>query len=178
MQPKLKEKLSTNVPVVVILKKRAGTYPNQFAPGEMNYMYIFDMGGQEHVHFANEREEGALGLFREGEEVQVIRREMVKGDKRIYFLEWTPISGIEARAAAKPQLRTNTGEDTQKKRAAEMDYERRMKDICICLQGLTQSFIIAGDPKPLECARLMRKELLKAAQEEIEAEKVSQIFHG
>ena len=157
--PKLKDNLQTNVARTLTLTKRGKAYPNQFKPGELNYMYIFaDALGAEFSHFASEREEEILKLFQPGEEIQVVRAEGQSEKGRYYYLVWSPKEGAEARAAASPQMRSNTGEQTQQKRQEAYKDEQAWKNISITLQAFTKSWIESGMAKtPEEACNLAKQ---------------------
>jgi hypothetical protein len=107
----LKDSLLTNVPKLVTMAKRIGQYPEtdyttKQPTGRMQTLYTFHLpDGPDVWHYAKEREEETLSLFKPGETLQVVRQESVKDDgKRISFLVWTPPEGAEARMAATPQM--------------------------------------------------------------------------
>lgn len=163
----LKKQLATNVPQRFRMKKRAGSYPetdyNTKQPtGKMEFLYIFtDAKGQELKHYAKEREEETLKLFNPGEQMQVVLQETMKqtptGEKRISFLVWTPPEGAEARAAATPQIRTNTAETRQERRQDAYQEAQQAKDVSITLLAFSKSLIESGIQDPQKVSELSRQ---------------------
>lgn len=153
MEPKLgylKDSLLTNVPKLVTMAKRIGQYPEtdyttKQPTGRMQTLYTFHLpDGPDVRHYAKEREEETLSLFKPGETLQVVRQESVKDDgKRISFLVWTPPEGAEARMAASPQMgNTRMAGDAKKledRQNAESEKWAK-KDIAITLGMLTKLF--------------------------------------
>ncbi len=149
--PYLKDKVLTNIPAVVRIVKRVGQYPEtdyntKQETGRMQTLYNFDLDGTTYRHYAKEREEEVLCLFKAGELVQVVRQEQTKADgKRIQFLVWTPTEGTEARAAATPQPQSNTRQTATQREMKENKENQEEKSIAICLQGFMQAYIAGTD---------------------------------
>lgn len=151
MKEYLKKYLATNIPQILILKKRYDPKPeldfNTKEPtGKNEYPYLFvTPEGRELMHYAKEYEEENLKLFKEGEHVQIVRQEKVKSDgKSFKIMVWTPEHGAEATSAATPQPLTGTGTAKQYSRFEDQDKQRKAKEIQICLQGFMQSHINSG----------------------------------
>lgn len=146
----LKEHLSTNIPLPVVIMKRVGQYPEtdfstKQPTGRMQTLYNFQLPtGQIVRHYAKEREEDVLQHFHTGETVQVVRQESNRDGKLIHFLVWTPKDGAEARAAANPQPMTNSRQTATQRDLKDREEEREQKDIQICLQGFMQAFVASG----------------------------------
>lgn len=147
----LKKSLQTNVKKIVTIKKRGGSYPetdfNTKQPtGKMTFLYVFaDEQGNELKHYAKEREEETLKLFSAGDKVQVVLQEMMKEingtEKRISFLVWSGLDGVES--SVQP-LRGNTAQTKQDNNQYDAGLERKEHDWKLGLAGIVQAMIIAG----------------------------------
>lgn len=121
----LKKKLATNIPVVVMMKKRLPSkeeldFNTKQPTGAQEFPYCFVLNGEEVWHYAKEYEEQNLSLFSEGQLLQVVRQEKAgKNGKNYKLMIWTPPDGIEAETAANPQPQTNTALEKSKKTADE-----------------------------------------------------------
>lgn len=151
MKEYLKKYLATNIPQILILRKRYDPKPElEFTTkeptGKNEHPYLFvTPEGRELMHYAKEYEEENLKLFKEGEHVQIVRQEKVKADgKSFKIMVWTPEDGAEAISAATPQPLTGTATAKQEKRFEDQDKQRKAKDMQICLQGFMQAHIISG----------------------------------
>ena len=174
---KLKETLATNIPMTLTMKKRGPSYPetdyNTREPtGKKIFLYVFtNPEGQEVKHYANEREQENLSLFQPGEKLQVVRQEAMKDDKRIAFLVWTGAEGAEARAAATPQVQTNTAIATQHKKAEEYKDAETEKWDRIALSKIVHEFqktAYAMGKSIVECsidAKALTREQYKIVEE-------------
>ena len=143
---KLNKVLQTNIPMVLTLKKRSGPYDDSYNEGKKNWLYIFTDGSRDLKHYANENQQETLSLFKEGEEIQVVRQEKINDttNTRYSVYIFTPAHGAEADMAANPELRGNVGQETQKKKEISYDTQQRMKEMQISLQGYHQAHINAG----------------------------------
>lgn len=169
---KLKETLSTNVPVVLRIKKRGGEYPEtnyttKEPTGRSIFLYFFENDkGEELKHYASEKDQEVLSLFQAGESVQVVLKDtLTKEKKRITYLSFTPVDGAEAQAAATPQLKSNTAETRGDRKQEAWQSEDKIKQIMISLAGLTQSHICAGktNEEALALAVEARKMIIEKA---------------
>ena len=157
----LKKQQQTNIPMRIKLCKRWPPTPEKDfttkePTGRNQYPYdLQDERGTQLKHYATEREEETLKLFKEGETLQVVRQEQVKTDgKRIAYNVWTTVDGIEARTAAALPLRSNVQEVTHQKHQDSFERENKIKQIMISLAGLTQAFISNGKNSPQEALDL------------------------
>lgn len=149
---KLKETLSTNVPVVLRIKKRGGEYPEtnyttKEPTGRSIFLYFFENeNGEELKHYASQKDhEEVLTHFQAGESVQVVLKDtLTKDKKRITYLAFTPVDGAEAQAARTPQLKSNTADTRHERKMDAMDTERSIHDWKLGLAGVVQAMIIAG----------------------------------
>lgn len=154
----LKKHLQTNVPVIVTLVKRYSPTPEKDfttkeLTGKNQYPYDFAVGNEIMKHYATEREEQSLSLFKEEDKLQVVRQEQVKPDgKRIFFNVWTTVDGVEATAAANPPLRSNVAQKTYEKNQEERVDNERARQMSIILQAFTKSWIEGGIAKTPEDA--------------------------
>lgn len=170
----LKDSLLTNVPKLVTMAKRVGQYPetdyNTKQPtGRMQTLYTFHLpDGPDVRHYAKEREEETLSLFKPGETLQVVRQESVKDDgKRISFLVWTPPEGAEARMAAAPQMGNTRMAGDAKKLEERQNAESEKwakKDIAVTLGMLVKMFFEDGKDfdSALANAKKCRPKFVKA----------------
>ncbi len=158
----LKKTLATNIPKIVTMAKRMQPveekeYGTGTPTGAMQFPYKFTLDdGREMMHYAKEYEEQKLSLFKEGEQLQVVRTEKQSKNGRTYKLyEWTTTDGAEAKVAANPQPESNTSH------TRSMDAHKA-KEIQICLQGLMQAHISAGkdNKEAMELAVEAREMLL------------------
>lgn len=154
----LKKTLSTNIPKVLTIKKRGGSYPEKDyttkeETGKMTFLYIFkDVNGQELKHYANEREEETLKDYQPTQDVQVILQETMKDingvSKRISYLVWG--SPGSAEMTAKPQLQNNTTTIRREKMAQESKESEDEKWDRIntgkCVFGYMNTFLALGVP--------------------------------
>lgn len=184
----LKKELATNVPMIITMHKRAGSYPEKDfttkqPTGKSEYLYIFtDDRGRELKHYAKEREEENLKLFNPGEKLQVVRQEKVFEDgKRGAYLVWTDPAGAEARSAATPQIHSNTAETRIDRKQNDHDLERAAHDWKLGLAGLLQAFITRGleigpaREQAVIQAKWIREEAMRQALAERDGESVPEV---
>lgn len=77
------------------------------------------------------------------------------------FVNWKVLGqGEETLSAEQP---SNYKQKKREVALAEQDNTQKIKEVFISLQGLTQSYIIAGHPEPLQAAIEMRKQIIEAA---------------
>ena len=174
----LNKQLQTNLPRVVTLVKRWNPVPEKDfttkePTGRQQYPYDFALEDNEIVkHYASEREEETIKLFRENDKLQVVRQEQVKPDgKRISFNVWTTVGGVEAQAASSPPLRSNVAQKTYEKHQDERVNEDKIKQVMISLAGLTQAHISAGktNSEALQLASEARNLIIQKAISIVEA---------
>lgn len=165
----LKKVLKTNQPMTLTIRKRAGTYPEtdyatKAPTGKNVYLYIFaDSAGQEYKYYAKEREEEFLRDYQPGNEVQVVRAETMKDDKRIAYQQWDVPGGAIATAVIKAPVQNNTTQIRQEKdrEQAKQDEDAKWDRISIgkCIFGFMQTFIEQG--KPVVEAKVLAIEAVK-----------------
>lgn len=173
----LKKELATNIPKLVRLKARKGAYDEKKfgtdeLTGKKEYLYVFADEKGEMTHYAKEYEEEVLSVFKPEDLLQVVRKEKDgKDGKRITFLAWTTHEGAEARSAAEPQLRTNTGLHAQEKelerQKQEEDNKWRRIDLSKIIFGYMNTEMAKGK-SPSEAAATA-KEAYQKQEETIDA---------
>lgn len=149
---KLKETLSTNVPVILRIKKRGGEYPEtnyttKEPTGRSIFLYFFENEkGEELKHYASQKDhEEVLTHFQAGESIQcVLKDSLTKDKKRITYLSFTPVDGAEAQAARTPQLKSNTAVTRQERKQDDYDAREAIRDWKLGLAGVVQAMISRG----------------------------------
>ena len=161
--PKLKESLAANKMEMVTIKKRGKSYPDQFHPGDQNFMYIFNkQDGSEFVHFANEREESTLKTYSPGDSISVVVKDFMVDGKRQFYLQWGESDSSEMNA--EPQLKTNTAMRTEVKKQEIQRVSEDDKWSQIALSKITHEFIKTAyaQGKPIMDAVADARSLVKA----------------
>ena len=172
----LKKELKTNVPVVLTISKRAGTYPEmnyqtKEPTGKNTYLYIFrDEKGTEFKYYAKEREEETLGAYKPGDQVKVVRTETEKDGKRIYYQVWDDPKGAIVEAYVEAPVKSPAAAAYQERKIDErkQEEESRWDRIAVgkCIFGYMVALIELG--KSPEEAAVLAKDCMKLQEEATE----------
>lgn len=163
----LKNELATNVPLDVTMKQRGKSFPKkdfttkEVIPGKFEHSYTFVDGmGRELSHYAQDYEEETLKDYQPGAALRVVRTEKV-GDagRRFTILQWGHPESAEMNMA--PQLTGNSTQVRKERQQEAVQDEHKRREVSICLQAFTKSWIESGIAKtPDEAVDLAKKTYL------------------